>query len=291
MEAFPMNAAYYFGPEGSFAQIAAEKRFGHRKELIPVIGVSQVFHSVRQNPKSVGVFPVENSTGGVINESIDLIIQKNFIGSGLSVLEELALPISFSLIGNPALSEKRKSHFNLDNVKRVYSHPYPFIYCRDWLNEKFPKVKWIEKVSTSEAARAVVDDPYGVAISNQKAAKIYNLSVLIAEIKSSNPNETDFFVIGRELDQKPLRDKTGMVFSLEHRPGSLFHALGVLNKLQINMTRIFSRPKPGIVGEYNFFVEVEGDRDDQKLVEGLKLLEKITLDLVVVGSYSRKNLK
>ena len=176
-------------------------------------------------------------------------------------------------------------------IRKIYSHPYPLSLCRDWIRTNIPGARLVEKSSTSEAARAAARDSRGAAIANRRAARIYRLKLVVPEIGNLGPNITDFFVIGRKGKRPTGKDKTGIVFSLEHSPGSLYRALGVLNRCKINMTRIISRPRPGMVGEYYFFVEVEGHQDNPRVSEALRRLKRYTLSLSGLGSYPRVNLK
>jgi chorismate mutase/prephenate dehydratase len=292
---------YYFGPEGSFSEEAALQRFGRRGEYFPIRETFGVFRAVKKDPEAIGVVPIENSARGAVYEVVDQVMREDFNRSGLSILEELSLPIILSLLVNPKVlggrgkgAESRAVPRFADasrKVKRVYSMPIPLSFCREWVQDNIPGARLVEKVSTSEAAQAVKRDEGGAAIANLRAARIYNLKVLLPEIENLGTNITNFFVIGRKPGRPTTRDKTGIVFSLEHRPGSLYHALGVLHRNRINMTRIISRPKPEKLGEYNFFVEVEGNRKNPKIREALQKLLRHTLTLTVVGSYPLIKLK
>ena len=292
---------YYFGPEGSFSEEAALQRFGRRGEYFPVRETFGVFRAVKKDPEAIGVVPIENSARGAVYDVVDQVMLEDFSRSGLSILEELSLPIVLSLLVNPRVlgtrgkaAGGRASPRFADasrKIQRVYSHPIQLSFCRDWVQDNIPGAKLTEKVSTSEAAQAAQRDEGGAAIANLRAARIYKLKVLLPEIENLGTNITNFFVIGRKPGRPTSKDKTGIVFSLEHRPGSLYHALGVLHRNKINMTRIISRPKPQMIGEYNFFVEVEGHRKNPKIKEALQKLLRHTLTLTVVGSYPLIKLK
>lgn len=296
---------YYFGPEGSFTGEAAVQRFGQRSEFIPVDEVIKVISAVQEDSSAVGVVPIENSARGAVYDAVDRIMRDDFNATGLRILEELTKPIVLSLLANsqfpgsrkvrrtysnPSGAKSKTSFLNVEEkkwIRRIYSHPYPLALCRDWVRTHIPGARLVEKSSTSEAARAAARDSRGAAIANRRAARIYHLTLVIREIGDLGPNITNFFVIGRKEGHPTGSDKTGIVFSLEHRPGSLYRALGVLARNKINMTRIISRPKPETVGEYHFFVEVEGHRKDPKLAGTLVKLKRLTLSLTVVGSYPR----
>lgn len=288
---------YYFGPEGSFTEEAAVQRFSRRRELVPVGEVPQVISAVEKNPGSIGVVPIENSARGVVYDALDRVMRADFNENGLRIFEELSLPIVLSLLANSRLPISRKvkrtppasllSEEEKGWIRRIYSHPYPLALCREWIRTHIPGAKLVEKSSTSEAARSAAKDSRGAAIANRRAARIYRLKLLIREIGDLGPNITDFFVIGRESHRPSGNDRTGIVFSLEHRPGSLYRALGVLARNGINMTRITSRPRPEAVGEYHFFVEVEGHQAHKRVAEALRKLKRATRSLTVVGSYPR----
>jgi chorismate mutase/prephenate dehydratase len=292
---------YYFGPEGSFSEEAALQRFGRRGEYFPIRETFGVFRAVKKDPQAIGVVPIENSARGAVYEVVDQVMLDDFSQSGLSILEELSLPIVLSLLVNPRIprtqgrgaGNRTSPRFAEASrkIKRVYSNPIPLSFCRDWVQDNIPGAKLTEKVSTSEAAQAAQRDEGGAAIANLRAARIYNLKVLLPEIENLGTNITNFLVIGRKPGRPTAKDKTGIVFSLEHRPGSLYRALGVLHRNKINMTKIISRPKPQMIGEYNFFVEVEGHRNNPRIKEALRRLLRHTLTLTVAGSYPLIKLK
>ncbi|MCX5868755.1 MAG: hypothetical protein NT009_14975 [Proteobacteria bacterium] len=252
---------YYFGPEGSFSEEAALQRFGRRGEYFPIRETFGVFRAVTKDPQAIGVVPIENSARGAVYEVVDQVMREDFSRSGLSILEELSLPIVLSLLVNPkVLGTQGKGAGTRAfprfaeasrKIKRVYSNPIPLSFCRDWVQDNIPGAKLTEKVSTSEAARAASADAQGAAIANLRAARIYSLKVLLPQIENLGTNITNFFVIGRNP----------------------------------------SRPKPQMVGEYNFFVEVEGHRKNPKIKEALQKLLRHTLTLTVVGSYPLIKLK
>lgn len=268
----PMQIAF-LGPEGTFTQAAALKHFGHSVHSVPLNGIDDVFREVESGAAHFGVVPIENSTEGVINHTLDL-----FVGSPLRICGEVELRIHHYLLGKAA-SRKR--------LKRVFSHPQSFAQCREWLDAKLPDVERVPVASNAEAARLAAKDASTAAIAGSPAAEIYGLKILASNIEDEPDNTTRFLIVGR-LDPLPSGDdKTSLLVSGKNRSGSLMSLLEPLARHRINMTRIESRPSRRGLWEYVFFVDVAGHMHDPKLRKAIAELEKEASFLKWLGSYPK----
>jgi len=268
----PMKVAF-LGPEGTFTQAAALKHFGHAVHAVPLGGIDEVFREVESGAAHFGVVPIENSTEGVVNHTLDM-----FVGSPLRICGEVELRIHHHLLG------KGKS---LKGVKRVLSHQQSLGQCREWLDANLPEVERVAVASNAEAARLASRDSKAVAIAGSSAAEIYGLRVLVSNIEDEPDNTTRFLVVGR-LDPLPSGDdKTSLLVSGRNRSGSLMSLLAPLSRHRINMTRIESRPSRRGMWEYVFFVDIDGHMRDARVRQALAELEKEASFLKWLGSYPK----
>jgi chorismate mutase/prephenate dehydratase len=268
----PMQIAF-LGPEGTFTQAAALKHFGHSVHTVPLAGIDEVFREVESGAAQFGVVPIENSTEGVINHTLDL-----FVNSPLRICGEVELRIHHHLLGKAKVLKK---------ISRVLSHQQSLAQCREWLDAKLPGVERVAVASNAEAARLAAKDASVLAIAGSSAAEIYRLNVLASNIEDEPDNTTRFLIIGR-LDPLPSGDdKTSLLVSGKNRAGSLMSLLAPLARHRINMTRIESRPARRGLWEYVFFVDIDGHMQDPKLRKAIAELEKEASFLKWLGSYPR----
>jgi chorismate mutase/prephenate dehydratase len=265
----------YFGDEGSFTYLVSIGRFGKNNQFLPAPTIAGVFDKVRRDEVDWGVIPFENSTRGMIYDTVDELVSEDFSSSGISIYEELATKITLSLL----------SRVSLPQIRKVYSHHSPLMNCRQWLKKNLPLAEVIPVESTSEAARRAATEEAASAIASSEAAKIYNLRAVIPNINSGTENITTFFVIGKKPHPPTGSDKTSIAFSLEHKPGALYRALGVFARAGANLTRIMSRPLEKKHGEYIFFVELEGHQFEDKLGKLLRRLRKYVTSMNIISSY------
>ena len=268
----PMQVAF-LGPEGTFTQAAALKHFGHSVHTLPLAGIDEVFREVESGAAHFGVVPIENSTEGVIDHTLDM-----FLSSPLRICGEVELRIHHHLLG--------KSR-NLKKPKRVLSHQQSLAQCREWLDAKLPGVERVAVASNAEAARLAAKDASVVAIAGSSAAEIYRLNVLASNIEDEPDNTTRFLIIGRHDPLPSGDDKTSLLVSGKNRAGSLMSLLAPLARHRINMTRIESRPARRGLWEYVFFVDIDGHMQDPALRKAIAELEKEASFLKWLGSYPK----
>ncbi len=264
-------AVGYLGPRGTFTHQAALKHFGAGAELVPARAIVDIFDEVERKRVDYGVVPVENSTEGAVNVTLDRLIESDVVICG-----ELSLAISQHL-----LSGARE----LSGVKRVVSHPQGLAQCRRWLAEHLPEVPTEESTSTAAAAELAAADVTVAAIASELAAKQHGVPILRARIEDNPNNFTRFLVIGRQPTRPTGADKTSILFAMRNEPGSLYRILEPLARTGINLTKIESRPAKRRPWEYVMFVDFEGHRETPAITSALAELEERTLFLRVLGSY------
>src|SRR5262252_9448825 len=270
----PLKVAF-LGPEGTFTQTAVLNHFGHSVRALPLGSIDEVFHEVEAANADFGVVPIENSTEGTVNHTLD-----RFLSSPLKVCGEVELRIRHHLMG--AMSA-------LSHVVRVCSHPQSLAQCRQWLDEHLPGVEQVPVSSNAEGARRARDEKGSAAIAGETAAEVYGLKVLAAEIEDRADNTTRFLVLGRKLFSPSGADRTTLLVSVGHTdaPGALYRLLEPLARHRVSLTRIESRPSHRRKWDYVFFIDFEGHADDKHVKKALAALKKRASLFRVLGSYPR----
>ncbi|MEK6814876.1 MAG: prephenate dehydratase [Nitrospirota bacterium] len=266
----PLRVAY-LGPEATFTHLACLRRFGSSVEAVPVETIPGVFKEVERGGTEFGVVPVENSTEGVINYTVDSLID-----SDLKITSEILLDVSQHLLA---------AGRDLSRVKKVYSHPQAVAQCRGWLEKNLPRVEIVEVSSTAKAAEMAAKDPDAAAIASEAAATLYRLEIVEPKIEDRPNNQTRFLVIGRKETPRTGRDKTSLVFSIKDRPGALYKMLEPFANRGINLTRLDARPSKQRTWEYLFFMDLAGHVEDPSVREAVEALRGECLFLKVLGSY------
>ena len=264
----------FLGPEGTFTQQAALKHFGHAVESLPLGAIDEVFREVESGAANYGVVPVENSTEGVVNHTLD-----TFMTSSLKICGEVELRIHHHLLAG--------EHTRQDKVTRVYSHQQTLAQCRQWLDAHMPGVERIAVSSNAEAARRLKDEWNALAIAGEMAEELYGLTAVQRNIEDRPDNTTRFIIIGRQDTPASGCDKTSLMISGKNRPGLLYEVLSPFRDEGINLTRLESRPSRTANWSYVFFVDCEGHKEDATLQAGLDKLEAAGNTIKLLGSYPK----
>lgn len=270
----PLKIAF-LGPETTFSHQAAIKRFGHSAVLSPFNGIEVIFSEVEQGICDYGVVPVENSTEGVINLTLDC-----FVDSPLLICDEIKLEVSLCLLSKA---------MNMNQIKVIYSHPQALAQCRNWLNRHLPGVEQISTSSTASAAQQARNKKSSAAISGTLASEVHQLNVLAKKIQDRSDNYTRFLIICKEKAQKAKHNKTTVMFSIKDEAGSLLKILQLFARNEINLTRIQSRPLRNRTWEYLFYLDFEGHVDDANVQEVVGALTRQSLFMKVLGSYPEES--
>lgn len=266
----PLNIAF-LGPEGTFSEMATYRFFGHSVHALPESSIDRVFTEVEAGAADFGVVPVENSTEGAVNNTLDM-----FIASPLKICGELDLPIHQCLMSKCE---------RLEQVEQVFSHRQSLAQCRGWLREHLPNAQTIAVGSNAEAARKAAHSQQAAAIAGESAAAMYGLRLLFKGIEDQADNTTRFLIIGKQLLAPGGKDKTSLMIAAHDEPGVLFHILKPLNDCGISMTRIESRPSKQGRWDYIFFIDVNGHVEDENLAKAIRMMERFTHKLKILGSY------
>lgn len=268
-------AVVYLGPEATFTHQAAIKQFGSSPAVFPVRTIDDVFHEVELRRADFGVTPIENSTEGMVNHTLDRLID-----SPLGIWGEIYLPVTHHLLS---------SETNLAAIRIVYGQSTVIAQCHNWLANHLPHVAIKECVSTATAVWEARQATGAGVIACELAADLYEWHLLAPHIEDQADIENRFLVIGREMPARSGQDKTSLMFSFRDQPGFLHQVLGIFAKRDINLTRIESRPSLKKAWDYLFFIDLEGHQTDAPVASALEELANIPgVILKILGSYPRK---
>ncbi len=262
------------GERGAYSENAVFQFFGAKTEVKPCKDFKDVFDNVCTQETKFGVVPVENSLEGSVTQNYDL-----FLKYDLKVCGEVIVKIEHCLIANPGTA--------LADIKVVYSHPQALAQCRSFL-EEFGR-ELIPTYDTAGSVKMLKEKGLknAAAIASKRAATLYDMSILAEDIADNPENYTRFFVLSTEDSPPTGKNKTSIIFSAKHEPGSLYHALGEFAKRNINLTKIESRPTKKTAWEYNFYLDFEGHQTEPSCAEALKALEKYAIFVRILGSYPK----
>jgi prephenate dehydratase len=259
------------GPEGSYSEKAA-RLWSADAELVYFGDFEDVLGSVQSGDLDAGVIPLENSLEGAVGQNMDLLLRMDVV-----LIGEVNLPIRHCLIGRGE-----------GEIKIILSHPQALAQCRQYIREHHPRAELRTTGSTSHAARLAGEFPEMAAIAGSGAAELYGLRVLAMDIQDGRENVTRFMVAGHKIPAATGRDKTSLAIYLQRdRPGALYSILQEFAAREINLTRIESRPSRKGLGDYYFFIDLEGHVEDTGVKEALVGVEKKAAMVKVLGSYPR----
>lgn len=264
----------FLGPEGTFTQQAALKHFGHSIKTIPLGTIDEVFREVAAGAAHFGVVPVENSTEGVVNTTLDA-----FMDSNLRICGEVEIRIHQYLLAS--------DHTRPERITRVYSHPQSLAQCRQWLDAHWPGIERYPVSSNADAAKRIQSEWNAAAIAGSMAAEIYGLKKLADNIEDNPNNTTRFLIIGYQKVAPSGDDKTSIIVSTRNMPGALYHLLAPFEAEKISLTRVETRPSRSSMWAYVFFIDFEGHEQDEKVQKVLDKIEKGVVELKRLGSYPK----
>lgn len=258
----------YLGPDGSFASMLARKRYAGLKQ-VPLASIAEVLEFTAAQEERKGIIPVENSSGGIIYDTIDALIADE---SGLKIQEELGVAVKLAFLG-------RKD----DPVEVIYSHFAPLRHCHNWIQRNYPRARVQTLSSTSESVRRAAGEKNAAAIASRDSAKIYGLDILEYPVEEAVPNVTNFFTLGHE-DNRAGKD-TSLIVQLKNQFGSLHEFLGPFARHGVNLKRIISRNVIGQPNTYVFFVGVEASLAEEKMQRAMAEAYDIAHMIRSLGSY------
>ena len=274
----PLSVAF-LGPEGTYSQAAALKHVGQSALPQSQPSIHKVFRQVEERLCDYGVVPVENSTEGMVGQTLDC-----FLESPLQITGEIELPVVHHLlVDGPDLG----SAAVLDDIALVIGHEQALGQCRHWLDSHLPDVPREAVASNGEAARRAGSEQSVAAIAGELALKQYGLVPPASAIQDRSSNTTRFLVLGRESVPPSGYDKTSLLVSARNRPGALLGLLRPFEEKGVSLTRIDSRPSKTEKWTYLFYIECEGHLSDPVMADVIGEIEEHSIMLKKLGSYPR----
>jgi chorismate mutase/prephenate dehydratase len=266
----------FLGPLGTFSEEASMKQFGESIEPIQTSSIDEVFHLVESHKAHYGVVPVENSTEGAINRTLDLLLTSNAM-----ICAEIILPVHHNLISN----EK-----DVSSIKKIYSHTQSLSQCHQWLLNHAPGIELQSVSSNAEAVKIASKEKGVAAVASNRAAALFNVPLLAENIEDDPKNSTRFLVISNHEVKPSGLDKTSIIVAAKNQPGAIASMIEPFAKNKVSMTKLESRPSKTGLWEYVFFIDIEGHMTDSKVADSLKEIESKASFLKVLGSYPQSNL-
>ena len=267
-----MKRVAYLGPEGTYSETAARQLYAGAK-LLPCETFDAALAAVEQGEADACVLPIENSTQGSVHRVLDLLAK-----TGLTIQAELVLSIHHQLLGGAA---------SLQAVAEVWAHPQALGQCRAWLAKNLPAAEQHAAHSNAAAAQLAVGNPHVAAIAGVAAAAYYKLHTLATDIEDDHRNTTRFVAVGTAATKPTGHDKTSLVCSLPNQAGSLYGLLGIFARHSVNLTKLESRPLPGAVWEYLFYIDCDGHSQDKAVAAALKEITQYAAHCKLLGSYRK----
>jgi chorismate mutase/prephenate dehydratase len=261
----------YLGPVGTFTEQAVYKQFGSAVEGLPCASIDEVFRAAEAGSADFGVVPIENSSEGAVNRTLDLLMQTSLIISG-----EVAIDVHHNLMTKSG---------TMDGVTVICAHSQALAQCQAWLNQHYPNIERRAVASNAEAARMAGADPAMAGIAGEMAGQQYQLGVVHAHIQDDPHNRTRFAVIGHLQTTPSGADQTSLVLAVPNKAGAVYQLLAPLAKHGVSMSRFESRPARLGSWEYYFYVDVLGHAHDAAVALALAELKSNAAFFKVLGSY------
>jgi chorismate mutase/prephenate dehydratase len=262
----------YQGLAGSFSSMAARLLYGPEINSVNTVQFREIFDRVMDESADVGVLPIENAVAGSVHENYDLLAEYP-----CSIVAETYVPVQLHLMGRASTQQ----------IKKVYSHHKALEQCSIFF-ERSPDLEAIVWSDTAGAAHHVsmLGDPTVAAIASEEAAAIYSLSILRRSVQNHISNSTRFVAISKTSSDEPKPTKCSLIVSLAHRPGSLYTILGEIAQLQLNLTKIESRPILGAPFSYSFHIYIEcPPGQSAALIDATQRIQKTAEKLKILGFY------
>jgi len=262
----------YQGEKGSYSYEALLKYFGN-KEARNYFEFEEVLSAVAKGDIDYGILPFENSSTGGVREVYDIL--KNH---DIHIVGEISIKVEHNLMVNKGGS--------LETIEAIYSHPQAIEQSRVFL-KTIEKVKCIPFKNTASAAKYVRDSQKTniAAIASSEAAKIYDLDIIESKINYNDTNYTRFIVISRKEEVSENADKISIIAETAHQPGALYRVIENFSKYNVNLQKIESRPIPLRPWEYSFYIDFEGNMNDERIKDLMEKIKESSKYLKILGNY------
>ncbi len=258
------------GERGAYSEAAARSFFNEEIEAVPLATFSKVLESTTKDKTQCAILPVENSLEGSVGESYDLLYS-----TSLNAIGEIYHRIEHCLIGIG----------KLDEIDTVSSHPQALGQCRKFIEEHHMKtIPAYDTAGSIKNVRELKKENFA-GIASKDAAEIYEMPIISDNIADNPNNYTRFLILSKTSSEQTDNDKTSIIFSIKHEPGTLYKIIESFHKNNVNLTKIESRPTKVNTWEYNFYADFEGHENDPKILEILEKIKQETIFMKVLGSY------
>ena len=263
----------YLGPEGTHSEAAVLNQFGSIIKRKPSLSIEDVFSEVLNQEANLGLVPVENSSEGVINSTLNCLADNQPI----NIIGEVYHDIDHQLASG--------NNFDLKDAFAIASHPQALGQCSKWIDKNIGSIKRLEMPSSAVAAKYAKENKNILCIVNSLAIDKYKLKLVKKNVQDFADNKTRFLVIGLNSVNKTGKDKTSFLIQTVNNPGALIAILRPFEKRKINLSKIETRPSRGNINSHDFFIDCEGHMNDQKLKLTIKEVKDLGSSVRVLGSY------
>jgi len=273
-----MKKVATLGPKGTFSYQAACKAYKGCPEIYFKQTIKDVFESVQNDEAEVGVIPLENSLSGTVGQTIDSLMDFN-----LNITHEILVPIKHNLASKNKIED-------LSKITKVFTHPVTYEQCENFIRKNLPSVEIVQTSSNAASAMRLIKSKseHSAAIVPDYPARLNNLEIIKKKIQDHRNNVTRFVVISKIKAKPTKKDRTSiLIYPQVDRPGLLFSLLKVFANKKINLTKIESLPTKGRLGDYIFYMEIQGNKLDENITQAFKQIEH-NFFIKVLGSYPRK---
>lgn len=262
----------YLGPAGTYTEQAARLYFKNNNlKGLPLDSIEEVLDALQKKQANYGVVAIENSSEGVVSQTLDLLVNE-----AVFIVGEIVLSIQHQLL------RKKES---LAGIEIVTAHPQALAQCRHWLKQNLPLAKLVPAFSNASAAAQAADNENIAAIAGELAKNQYQLQTVQTNINDDHCNKTRFIILGQSKTQPTGSDKTSLIVSVPHRAGSVYQLLAPLSQNQVSMTHFQSRPSRECNWEYNFHIDIEGHQLDANVKKALSDMQSMATFFKILGSY------
>ena len=264
----------FLGPEGTYSESAVEAKFGSSVNKNPTETIEEVFKNVEEQKSQYGIVPIENSTDGPVNFTLDCLAAYK-----TKICGEIEMRIHHSLMG----IDKPLPRENFE----IHAHEQTLAQCKNWLDSYCPNIKRVAVSSNAQAALNASNKTRVLAIAGRLAAERYGLDIVRSNIEDYANNTTRFITIGLQNVSSTGNDKTSLIITTKNESGSLYNVLKPIKRNKLNLTHITYRPSKTDNWNYSFFLDFEGHVEDENVKISLQELNEIGVKVKILGSYPR----
>jgi chorismate mutase / prephenate dehydratase len=263
----------FLGPVGTFSELAVLRHFGSSVEPVACATIDEVFRAAEAGTVDFGVVPVENSSEGAVNRSLDLFLQ-----SPLKICGEVSVPVRHNLLSADG---------TMEGITRICAHAQALAQCAGWLNRHYPGIERVPVSSNAEGARFASIESHTAAIAGDAAIGRYDVQVVAEAIQDDPLNRTRFVVIGNHECAPSGDDQTSLILSVPDRAGAVHELIEPLARHGVSMKRFESRPARQGSWEYYFYIDVIGHQLDPAVAPALAEIRSHSAYYKSLGSYPR----